>query len=104
MAKKPTTAKVLPIEGDLTIYTAATLKEEIVNLLEQSADISIDLSHVSEMDTAGLQLLILAKKEATVRGGQLQLLAHSPAVLAVLDMCNMANYFGDPVVISSKPH
>jgi anti-sigma B factor antagonist len=103
MAKKPA-AKVLPITGDLTIYTAATLKEEIVNLLEQSADISIDLAHVSEMDTAGLQLLILAKKEATVRGGELQLLAHSPAVLAVLDMCNMANYFGDPVVISSKSH
>lgn len=102
MRKKPAGPVVLPIEGEMTIYRAESLKTELLTLLDKGPQIAIDLSRVSELDTAGLQLLIMAKKECTARGGELQLLAHSPAVLNVLDLCNMANYFGDPVVISSK--
>lgn len=88
----------------MTIYRAASLKEELMALLEKGPQLAIDLSRVSELDTAGLQLLIMAKNEAVARGGELQLQGHSPAVLNVLDLCNMANFFGDPVVLPSKAH
>ncbi len=90
----------LAMSGEMTIYTAAELKSELAPHLSQ-AQIEIDLSEVSEMDSAGLQLLILAKREALKDDRVLHLTKHSQAVLDVLDICNMAAYFGDPVVISS---
>ena len=89
----------LRIEGELTIYTAAAIKQRLDQLLGQSAELEIELSQVSEMDTAGLQLLILAKRECLARSGLLKLVGHSQPVREIMDLCNMANYFGDPVVI-----
>ncbi len=92
---------LLHIEGDMTIYTAAELKTELMIQLAKPGEREIDLSQVSEMDSAGLQILILAKRETARSGNQLRLTGHSRAVLDVLDICNMAFYFGDPVLI---PH
>jgi anti-sigma B factor antagonist len=86
----------LRIAGEMTIYTAADLKAELMTHLAQPGELEIDLSEVSELDSAGLQLLILAKRE----GRAMRLTGHSPAVLDVLDICNLAPYFGDPVVLS----
>jgi len=59
----------------------------------------VSLAGVSEMDTAGFQLLVLAKREAARLGRPMRLVEHSPATLEVMDLLNMAAYFGDPVVI-----
>ena len=91
---------LLHIEGDMTIYTAAEMKDELMTHIVQPCEREIDLSEVSEMDSAGLQILILAKREAERHGTSLRLTGHSRAVLDVLDMCNLASYFGDPVVLS----
>ena len=65
--------------------------------IAQPCEREIDLSDVSEMDSAGLQLLILAKREAVRHNTPLRLTGHSPAVLEVMNICNMAAYFGDPI-------
>jgi anti-sigma B factor antagonist len=90
----------LHIEGEMSIYTAAELKAQLVPHLAQPGELEIDLSQVSELDSAGLQLLILAKREAERVGINLRLAWHSPAVLEVFDLCNLAAFFGDPLVIS----
>ena len=92
------------VEGEMTIYTAATTKERLMPLLDECTELEIDLSQVSEMDTSGLQLLILAKRQCMSRNGNLRMVGHSPAVLEVLDLCNMTAFFGDPVVIPSQAH
>jgi hypothetical protein len=43
---------------------------------------------------------LLAKREATRVGTTLRLAGHSRAVLEVFDLCNLAAFFGDPLVIS----
>ncbi|MDR3390522.1 MAG: STAS domain-containing protein [Sulfuriferula sp.] len=101
---KTATACRFDIDGEMTIYTAADTKARLMPLLAQCPVLEIDLSKVSEMDSAGLQLLILAKRECAQRNGDLRLTGHSPAVLEILDLCNMMPYFGDPVVISSQAH
>ncbi|MFZ1767405.1 MAG: STAS domain-containing protein, partial [Candidatus Nitrotoga sp.] len=55
---------LLHIDGDMTIYTAAEIKDELMAHMAQPCEREIDLSEVSEMDSAGLQILILAKREA----------------------------------------
>lgn len=85
--------------GEMTIYHAAEMKDELLPCIGRSAEVEIDLSEVSEIDTAGFQLLLLAKREAANAGKSLRLVAHSAATLEVLDLLGMASYFGDPVVM-----
>mgnify|MGYP002685550585 CR=1 FL=1 len=64
--------------------------------------LELDLSQVAEIDTAGLQLLILAKREAAHLNKDLSIVAHSPAVRQTLDFCNLTAFFGDPVIITAR--
>ncbi|WP_372627520.1 lipid asymmetry maintenance protein MlaB [Arsukibacterium sp.] len=95
---------LLVIEGELSIYTVAELKPQLCRLIQQHNDITLDLSAVSEIDGAGLQLLIAAKREAADYRHSLHLNNHSPAVLEALDLCNMAAFFGDPLIIPDRRH
>ena len=91
----------LVITEDLTIYHAMDQKNQLLDALNSTAGLELDLSQVSEIDTAGLQLLILAKREAARQQKDLSIVAHSPAVRQTLDFCNLAAFFGDPVIITA---
>lgn len=89
----------LAIEGELNIYTAAEWKKRLQDLVGQGGNLELDLGAVQELDTAGLQLLIMAKKEASDRNQQLLLSNHSQAVLEVFELCGVAAFFGDPILL-----
>ena len=89
----------LRIEGELTIYRAAELKQTLLAAVAEHAAVEVDLSQVAEFDTAGLQLLLLAKREAGAAAHELRLVNHSPAVLEVLELFDLAAHFGDPLVM-----
>lgn len=93
----------LSIAGDMTIYHAAAHKQQLVDALAGAADtLEIDLSEVGEIDTAGFQLLMLAKREARLLGKQALIVAHSQAVREVVDFFNVAAEFGDPMLIPAS--
>jgi len=93
----------LRLAGELTIYHAAEIKQPLIARLQAGNELEIDLSGISEIDTAGCQLLMLAKKEADRTGTHLRLIFHSPAVLELMDLYNLAGFFGDPLVITAAP-
>lgn len=86
----------------LTIYNATAMKQVLLDPLGQASELELDLSQVEEMDSAGLQLLVLLKREAGAAGKRVNLSGHSAAVIRVFDLYNMAAYFGDPLVISAE--
>jgi len=96
-------AVVLRIEGELTIYRAVELKQVLLAAVAANEAVEVDLSQVSEFDSAGLQLLLLAKREAGATGRSLRLVDHSPAVVEVLELFDLAAHFGDPLVVGSAP-
>ncbi|NMM29385.1 MAG: STAS domain-containing protein [Glaciimonas sp.] len=100
--KHPKDFQTLRIQGELTIYRAAELKQALLAALAEPSSLEVDLSCVTEIDTAGVQLLMLAKKTAQERQRELRLVAHSPAVIDVFELLNLAAYFGDPLVIASR--
>jgi anti-sigma B factor antagonist len=51
------------------------------------------------MDSAGLQLLLLAKREAGNQNKSLRLVNHSEAALEIFNLYHMAEHFGDPIVL-----
>ena len=93
---------VLCIEGEMTIYRAEELKQALLAAVERAAVLEIDLSAVTELDSAGVQLLMLAKESARARGAELRLAAHSPAVMEVFELIELGPYFGDPLVIPRR--
>lgn len=95
---------LLRIEGEMTIYTAADLRAQLLPRLAEPQELEIDLSGVSELDSAGVQLLILAKREAGRCGRILRLSRHSPAVLEVFELYQLGGHFGDPLVLAGHGH
>ncbi len=85
------------IQGEMTIYNAMEQKNKLAEYLKPVLELHLDLSEVSEIDSAGLQLLLWLKQEAT----QLNLIQHSQAVVEVFELLNLASHFGDPIVLSS---
>lgn len=94
--------QTLTIDDELTIFTAAEQKRNLFNFLSTGDDLEINLSQVAEMDTAGLQLLILSKREAGLAGKQLRFVMHSKAVLDILELANLTTAFGDQVVLAQN--
>lgn len=89
-------------EGEWTIYRAHELKAEWQAALAAAGPtLELDLSGVTELDTAGVQVLMQAKRDAQARACQLRLSRHSAAVLEVFELLNLAPYFGDPLVMAS---
>lgn len=90
------------IEGEMTIYNALSLKEQLLQTLNEKRSLEIDLSQVTEIDCAGIQLLMLAKKERTQSGQKLVLINHSSAVLDAFELLGLVSWFSDPVVMTRK--
>lgn len=90
------------LAGELCIFHAAELKPHLLEALEAGAECDIDLAQVTEVDTAGLQLLLGAKREAERRGCRLGFVNHSEPVLEALDLVNLARDFGDPLLIPAS--
>jgi anti-anti-sigma factor len=91
------------VDGEMTIFNAQELKAALLAPLVEHDDIEIDLSTVSEIDSAGLQIMVLLKLEALTRSKMLRFTGHSLAVREIIDLCDLGAFFGDPVVIQSQP-
>ena len=91
----------IALDGEVNIYRAADLRVEVLDALRRARVLEIDLAAVTELDTAGLQVLMLAKRTATQERRELHLLHHSPAVLDIVEMLNLGAFFGDAVLIHS---
>lgn len=89
------------VEGDLTIRRASELKSALLARLEQeqqSGPVEIDLSQVSSLDCAGLQLLLLARRTADANGIELHFVGHSPAAIEVCDLLGLSAALDAPFV------
>jgi anti-anti-sigma factor len=95
------------LDGEVTIATAAELKAALELAILEHNDTEVDLGAVEEMDTAGLQLMLMAKR---CEGKTVRFVNHSAAVLRVLELANLGQQLGDPLLIRpsdanhSKPH
>lgn len=84
---------VLRPPSDLTVFAAAEVRAALLaaldETLDETASLVLDLSDVEELDTAGLQLLLLVRREAAARGVGVRCQDPSPDVLATLDLVGL---------------
>jgi anti-sigma B factor antagonist len=85
------------VTGEMTVYTAGQIKQPLVDAVADGpAEVQLDLSGVSEFDTAGVQLLLLVHREALLSGRNFQLAAESNIVRDVLTLCGARLLIGGP--------
>ena len=93
----------IAIHDEMTIYNAHSLKEMFLECCHSGTqELQVDLSAVTEIDSAGVQLLLLLKLEAQKHGFTLRLFRHSEAVIDVFELLKLSLYFGDPIVIHAN--
>lgn len=78
------------ILGEMTVYNAAALHAQVQTALAERAALeTLDLSEVTEFDTAGLQILLATRRWASAAGRTLRMENPSPAVSSVLDLLRL---------------
>lgn len=90
------------LSGALTIQHAHAARAALLDAVVCHPEIEFDLSAVLALDAAGLQLLMLCKREAGRLGHRLKLARHSAAVVGQLELFNLAGYFGDPLFLPPR--
>jgi anti-anti-sigma factor len=81
---------VVTPHGELDVATAPPLKAHLQPLLEGQAEIVMDLSELSFMDSSGIALLVATARAAADLGARLEVRDPSPPVLRVLELCGVA--------------
>lgn len=92
----------LKVAGELTIFGAADAYGFLTRALSEDRDLRINLAQVTEVDSSGVQLLLAAKRAAEMRGHGFELVAHSAAMLEVMELLQLSHVFGDPVVMPAQ--
>ena len=90
----------ISISGELTIYDVASAK---TRLLDENptwpATVNLDLKAVTELDCAGVQLLLMLQKAVVAGGGQLKVPAASEPAQQVFTTLRL----GAPFSIAHEP-
>lgn len=85
---------VLSVDGDLTIYSVSQVKQTIFSDYESFVSpIALDLQSVSEIDTAGIQLLLFMQKTLSNDNKKLHIAKSNEHVDAILKSLDVATYF-----------
>ncbi|MFF7178331.1 anti-sigma factor antagonist [Streptomyces sp. NPDC008121] len=84
------TTAVLSVGGELDIETATLLHHHLANqFLHGRRHLVMDLSRLAFMDSSGLNVLIRAARDAREAGGDLHLVAPTPAVRRILEITGL---------------
>ena len=82
-------------KGEMNIYTAQENTDLLLQVMSGCESIAVDLSRVTVIDTAGIQILLLAYVEAGRRGVSIKFRGHSEPVVEALKLCKLSHLFGE---------
>jgi anti-sigma B factor antagonist len=86
------------LSGELTIYNVAEIREALAAAMDRCDEIEVDLSAISEIDSAGLQLMLIVKRNP---GKAVRFVNHPQSVLRLVDLAHLGEALGDPLFISA---
>lgn len=85
---------VVTVTGELDMYSAPRLREKLIGLVTAGkADIVVDLSGVSFIDSSGLGVLVGALKRCRTSGGELALKGVNAQTSKVLSITGLDKVF-----------
>ncbi len=79
----------IPIQAELTVFQVHEVRPQWLAALESERDLTLDLAQVTEIDGAGMQLLLALRNEARLRGGAVHLINPSAQTAAMLELLRL---------------
>jgi len=82
------------VEGEVDVYTAPRLKEQLVALIDDGCvSIILDLEKVSFIDSSGLGVLVGVLRRAREKGGAVHIVCTRDSVLKILRITGLDKVF-----------
>jgi anti-sigma B factor antagonist len=92
--EKDDTVCTVVLEGEVDVYTAPRLKEQLVSLIEGGCtNIIIDLQNVGFIDSSGLGVLVSALRRARERDGAVRIVCSRDNVLKIFRITGLDKVF-----------
>ena len=88
----------MALSGELTIFSVQEIHQRLIEALAKHDELTVDLRDIVEVDTAGLQLMLLAKRKP---GKAVRFCHHPEVVLRLIDLANLGQTLGDPLVLQA---
>jgi anti-anti-sigma factor len=78
------------VRGEIDISAVTWLREDLLSvILRHGPELVLDLSGVSFMDCAGINLLLATRRRARLAGGWLQVINAAPAVSRIIALTGL---------------
>ncbi len=89
------TSDVLALAGEIDLATIPTVRQRLHTAIAARPGrvLTVDLTEVAFVDSAGIGVLLGARRRARAAGGDLVLAGLTPRVLRVLDQAGVAAVF-----------
>ena len=85
---------VIELEGEVDVYTAPQLKQQIISILEGGAKVlAINLTKVDYLDSTALGVLIGGLKRMREKDGNMVLICPSPRIRRVFEITGLDKIF-----------
>lgn len=85
---------MLEVAGEVDLYTAPSLREKVISLVEQGArNLLVNLEQVGFMDSSGLGVLVAGLKRLKEAGGDMALVCRNGPALKVLAITGLDRVF-----------
>ena len=95
----------IKIDGELTIYVANEFKQTLLPALEDFEKMEVDLSRVTEVDSAGVQFLMALKKlSSKSQQKEVRFTHHSQTIIDALELLSLSTRFDDPITLTGEKH
>jgi anti-sigma B factor antagonist len=89
------------LEGEVDVYTAPKLKEELVELIHDGCThVVIDLDQVGFIDSSGLGVLVSALRRSREKDGAVSIVCSRDAVLKIFRITGLDKVF--PIYASAE--
>jgi len=74
------------LTGEMTVYSAAGLKDVLIKELKSCRGIILNLAEINEADTSGFQLLLFLKREAGLMGKSFRIVEVSSRLKSIFTL------------------
>ena len=90
--KRPPSGVVFQLEGRLDAATASTAQEQLLKSAVGYTSITLDLSLLQYISSAGLRVLLALQKQVNKQGCEMTLTNVSPAIMEVFEMTGFLGF------------
>ena len=84
---------IVVLTGEIDMETSPQVRQILLNAIDQSSKLLIDMASVTYIDSSGIATLVETFQQTKKKGGQLAFICLNPAVVRVLTLARLEKVF-----------